>query len=120
MPSGSDRLRVDLRRAAVLAHAQHERVVEQAALFEVEDQRRERRVETRQQVLLHARVVILVSVTSSAEIGAVGVPKDRDELRPRFDQPPRGEARLTEQRVAISLAQWSSFATDIECLANFG
>src|SRR6185295_5027459 len=116
MPSGPDRLRVDLRRAAVLAHAEHQRVVEQSAPFEVENQRRERGVEARQEILLHARVVILVRVPRSAEVRAVGVPKDGDELTSRFNQPTRRETRLAEERVSVSLAQLRIFAADIERL----
>ena len=58
----------------MLAQDEDQRLVEQAPLFQVEDQCRKRLVEDRQQELLQSAVVVVVRVPR-AGVEAVGVPE---------------------------------------------
>ena len=60
--SAATRLIVDLRCATVFAKNQYQRFVEDAALFQVENERRKCLIEHRQQKILQPREVIVMSV----------------------------------------------------------
>src|SRR5260221_1263802 len=114
MPAAALGFRIDLGRAAVLAHPQDERRIEQAAKFEVADQGRVSLVEARQQVSLEARVVVVVRVPGAIAELTVTVPKDGDKLAAGFDDSSSGQAGLSEQGQAIALAHRERFAADVE------
>src|SRR4051812_2190529 len=59
-----------------------------------------------------------VRVPRTAGELAVTVPENRHELTACFDQSPRRQARLTEERHAVGLAQRQRLATDVEGLAH--
>src|SRR6516164_2029516 len=94
------RTRIDARRAAMFAQAQYECLVQQAALAQIVDQTRKRLIEPGQQIFLQSRIMIGVGVPGAARELAVAIPKYRDELGSRLDQPARRQTRLPKQRHA--------------------
>ena len=84
---------VDLGRPAELAHHHDQRVVEQAPLAEVFDQRGDPLVERRGQGVLDRREVLRVRVPAELAHAAV---VDRDERDARLDQPAGQQARLAD------------------------
>ncbi len=79
----------ELGRPAVLAQEHDQRLVEQPAAVQVDQQAGERLVEARQELVLHAGEVVPVGVPAGAG-QAVLVPEDGDEPAAGLDQPPRG------------------------------
>ena len=102
-------LRAHLRRAAELAHRDHQHVVEQPALVEVADQRRDQVVEERQQrpqALADAAVgrdVVAVRVPGAR--GGVVAQVERDERDPGLDQPPGQQRLLAPEVLAVAVAR---------------
>src|ERR1019366_9353746 len=92
MPARAARTRVDLRRTAMFAAAEHQGFVEQAALAQVVDQRRIGEVETGEEIFLESWIMVAVRVPGAASELAVAVPENGDEFRARLDQPPRCQA----------------------------
>ena len=90
-----------------------QRFVEQTALFQIEQQSAHRAVEGRQQLVLHAGIVLRVRVPRVAG-QTVFVPEHGRQPRPRFQHPPRCEAALPEQRQPVLLAEGVRLATHIE------
>ena len=89
---------VDLRRAAELPHPDHERVVEQAALLQVLQQRRIGQVHRRHERGLETLGVLGVRVPGRRD-GVVFFPPRPVHLHQRharFDQPPREQNALAE------------------------
>ena len=119
MPGCSLWLRINLRRATVLAQHEHGGFVQQTPLIEVVHEGREGLIEDRQQVVLQSRVVIRVRVPATAAEDLEGIPEDRDKPRARLDESSRGQARLTEERHAVALAHGLRFKVHIECFADF-
>src|SRR5262249_49254543 len=108
---------VEFRRAAVLAQADDQRLVEHFAGIEIAQQSGEAGVEAGAKLLLHAREVVPVRVPAGAREAEL-VPEDRDETRARFDEPPGCEARLAEERHAVRLAHVPRLALNVERRAN--
>src|SRR5262245_41995602 len=98
---------VDDRRPTELAEPQHEGRLQQPARREVLDERGERRIQRRAQ-LLRARAVLGVRVPA-AEL-------DFDEPRARLDEPPRGQACLSERAAAVAVAQLRRLLREIDRL----
>ncbi len=92
-------LLVDLRLAAELAEHHHQRVVEHPAVGEVVEQRRDARIERRQQVLLHPLedVAVRVPVLHAAHVRL-------HDRHAGLDQPPREQERLAERVPAVPVA----------------
>ena len=72
----------------MLAEAEHQGLVEQAALAQVVDQRRIGKVETGEEIFLETRIMIAVRVPGAAGELAVAVPEYGDKFRACLDQPP--------------------------------
>ena len=90
---------------------------EQPALIQIGDQPVPSLVQARAKLLLHAGIVVVVRVPAAAG-QAVFVPKHADDAAAGFDQPPRGQARLSEQRVAVQFAHAGVFFAQIERVAQ--
>ncbi len=105
--------RAQLRRPAVLAQADDQRLVEQPARVEVDQEARERAVEARQELVLHPGEVVPVGVPAGAG-QAVLVPEDGDEPAPRLDQPPRRQRGLAEEGHAVEVAGGGRLAVEVE------
>ena len=98
---------IDPRRAAEFRRQDDECRSEQAALFEILDQRSHRTVELRT-LLVHL-----------VEHVAVHVPAAKLHLHAphaRFDQPPREQAAEPDLRVAVAVADLGLFLGDVERL----
>ena len=111
-PVVASRLGVDPRRAPHFAHHDHQRVVQQAPLFEVGDQRGERLVGRGDQVPLQTGEAVEVHVPPR------GV--DADEPATRLDQPPAQQRALTDLCHAVRLANLGGFRRNAKRLAGFG
>src|SRR5205085_616825 len=84
---------VDPRRAAEVAHPDHQRAVEHAAVAEVLDE------------LAHGRVDLARQAADALEVVLVGVPAaegDLDEADARLDEPAGQQAALAELGAAVS------------------
>ena len=103
----------DLRRPAVLADADDQRLVEKATGFEVDEQAREGAVEPGEEFVLHTGEVIPVGVPPGAG-EAVLVPEDRDEPAAGLDEPACGEAGLAEEGHAVEVAGPVGFEAEVE------
>src|SRR5262245_45404738 len=112
------RLRVDPRRAAVLAGPNHERFVEKPARFKVVDQAGIGEIETGQQVFLKPWVVVVVRVPGAVGELAKAVPKDGDELAASFDEPTCRQTSLAEQRDSVAFTESERLASHVQCLAH--
>ena len=104
-------------RASVLAETDHQRVVQQPAAFQVENQSRVGEIEVRQQLVDHPRKVIEMRVPGVAR-QAVFVPKDGNEPGAGLDQSPRRQARLAEQRHAVQSRASPRLASHVERLGD--
>ena len=82
---------LDLRGAAVLAEADHQRLVEEASLVEILEQAGKCVVESGEQLVLHAGEVIPVGVPTGAG-QAVFIPEDADKAAAGLDQAAGGES----------------------------
>ena len=102
--------RVDLRGPTEVGQPDDQRLFQQAALFEVDQQLRQPAINLRDQVVLQGFEVVLVSVPA-----AVG---DRDEADSRLDQPPGEQALLTERVATVLLAQLGVFLVELERAAG--
>ena len=96
-------LRVDLRRAAELAHPDDQRRVQQSAVFQVAHQGRPRGVEHPAQALYRIEIV---GVRVPAEAAAVeAAQRHLDERHAALHQPAGQQAALAEQVAAVGVAQ---------------
>ena len=110
------------RRTPELAHAHHQRLLQQTALVHVFEQCRERSIEARQQVVLHVledvvvRVPAVVIGFADVEVLAanVVVAEHRDPRHSGFHQPPAHEARLPRTEPAVAVAHLRRFPFQIE------
>ena len=100
----SARFGVDLRRAAHLAHHDDQRALEQAARFEVFDQRGIRPIEDRQVRVFEHAEIILVHVIRMA-VAAEDFGMHADERHARFNEPARDEQTGTAHVAAVAFAQ---------------
>src|SRR6266849_9120391 len=76
-----------LRRSAMLAHAQNQRLVQQAASVKIVDKTVKGFVQSGQQLVLHAWIMVPMGVPSGTR-QAVLVPEDADESGAGLDQSP--------------------------------
>ena len=101
---------VDHRRAAEIAHPDHQRAVQQAALGQVVEQCRVRLLHRRHETVLELLEVVLVRVPGDARAVDRG-----DEPHARLDQPPRQQVRLAPRVPAVALADLRRLLRQIEC-----
>ena len=97
----------------MLAEHQNQRLIEHSTLLQIENQRAERLIEHRKQKPFQPAEMIVVRVPR-ARVQTVRIPENRDEFAARLDQPPRRQARLTEQRHAVGVADAARFASIVE------
>jgi hypothetical protein len=105
------------RRPPVLAHHDDRGVVQHPAGVQVVEQRGERGVEARPELVLQPRGLVDVRVPPGVH-QPVLVPAHGDELPTGFQQPPGGQARLTEQRHPVAGAEFFGFALHVERVAE--
>ena len=105
---------VDLRRAAEFAHPHDERGVEQAALFEVVEQRGVGLLHRRDDTVLESAKVVLVRVRRDARAVHGG-----DEARARLHEPAREQVRLAPRMPPVALAHGVGLAREVERLRGF-
>ena len=94
-------------------------VVQQAALVQVVEQRREGPVELRQQAVLQAVEVVAVRVPAAAALAQlveflVALPEDGDERHARLDQPPGQQHRHGVDARAVPLADRLRLGAQVE------
>ena len=105
-----------------LAHADHERFIEQPPLVHVLDECREALVESRQQLVLQSlkNVVVIIPPVQIAALrvdvlaAVVVVPHDRHQRHPRLDQPSPQQAGLPRAVPPIAVSQFRSFPVQLE------
>ena len=113
--SGRGRRLVDLRRAAELAHAHDQRVVQQAALRQVVEQGGERPGRSAASAArAGARKLFSVRVPHRRVVRPLVVPVDGHQRHARLQQPPGQQAALAEQVPAVGVAHAVRLAVQLE------
>src|SRR5262249_53667354 len=97
---------VDFWRAAEVGQPDYHGRVEEAAIFEIGQERGHAAVQSRHQRVLERRENVLVRVPT--RIG------DGDEAHSGFDQPAGQEAALAEEIATVAVAQARVFGADLE------
>ena len=104
---------IDPRAAAELAHGDDERRVEQAAIGQVVDQRRERQVGRREQVVLEPGEDVLMGVPVG-ELAVVLAIVNGDKPDARLDQPAGQKYTLAVLGAAVAVAEPGVFLVKVE------
>jgi len=91
-------IRIDDGCSSELAHGDHERRIEQSALVEIVDKRRQRAIERRGQPVAMGLVVVAVSIPG---IGVIA--RGRDEPLAGFHQASSEQCRLADRIFAVLL-----------------
>ena len=97
----------------MLAQEDDQRLVEQPAVVQVDQEAGERAIEARQQLILHAGEVVPVGIPAGARQAEL-VPEDGDESPAGLDQPPRRQRRLAEERHAVEVARLVRLLAQVE------
>ena len=74
--------------------------------------------EAGQEVLFQSRVMVALGIPGAAGELSEAIPKDRDELAPRFDEATSREAGLAEHRGSVALTEAEWLAVQVERLTH--
>ena len=108
---------LDLGCSAVLAEADHQGFVEQAALVEIIEEACEGLVEAGEEFVFHAGEVIPVCIPACA-CEAVFIPEDADKAAACLDEAAGSEGGLAEKCFAVAFAGLDWFFAEVESIAN--
>ncbi len=109
---------VDFRCAAEFAVPDDERVVEQAAILQVRQQRRDRLVGLRHKTLLKLFEVLTVRVPGGIDTRLVAMPIDSDKADTRFEHPPGEKDALAKSAAAVAVPFLVGLCAQIERIAR--
>ena len=104
-----------LGRAAHFAHRHDQRFVQQTAIVQIGQQRRECLVERGDQMVLQ----IVAAAVRIPTVAVDAVVMDGDKPHARFDQPPRHQAGLPVQMPAVAVAQRGRFLSNVQSGPRF-
>ena len=102
----------DLWLPAEFAHPGDDRVVQQAALFEINEQRGERLIGRRNQVVLQTAKVVAVRVP---EVATIVMPVDGHDRYAVLHQPARQKYALTVQVPTVRISNRRRFTVQVKC-----
>ena len=112
---------IDRRRATEFPHHHDERLVEEATVLEIVEERAVGSVELRAEDVLEPAGVVLMGVPewiSGGRVPRLARPVDLDEPHPGLDQPSSEEHTLAELSSAVAIARSRRLALDLEGLAG--
>ena len=101
----------------MLGHADDQRFIDQAALFEVIEEGGKRLIETGAQFIAEASRLAFVRVPRAVGKAEL-IPVNADKSAARFDEPAGLQARLAEKTLAVTLTHGRRLALEIERLTQ--